>query len=248
MKLIVNADDFGYSKGVNLGIVEAHRDGVVSSATMMVNMPGLEHAVRLAKENPFLGVGIHLVLTCGSPVSGNVPTLTDENGRFRRGQEHLGYADTEDVEREFLAQLERFWSTGLKLTHVDSHHHVHTHETVLPVVLRLADRFGLPIRNPWTYAPRNVEQGHRVSTTEGFSHHFYGDDLTGKTFIQIVDGLAKYSTAEIMTHPAYLDEELLVGSSYSRQRARELQVLTSSQVKDFIKQSKVQLAAFNEIG
>ncbi|MDF2680803.1 MAG: hypothetical protein K0R47_1993 [Brevibacillus sp.] len=247
MKLIVNADDFGYSKGVNLGIVEAHIEGIVSSATMMMNMPGVEHAFHLAADTPALGVGVHLVLTCGSPLEANVPTLTDENGLFRRGQAHLAEASAEDVEREFTAQVERFFRTGRKPTHIDSHHHVHARENILPVVLRLADRYGLPVRYPWAF-----EQGERphtspIHTTEGFSHHFYGDDLTVDGLIAIIEGLSGSSTAEIMTHPAYVDEELLKGSSYAIPRTKELQILTAPKVKEHIKQSKVQLVTFNEI-
>lgn len=108
MKLIVNADDFGYSKGVNLGIIEAHRAGVVTSTTTMVNMGGFEHAVQLARETPTLGVGIHLVLTCGAPVSHDVPSLTDEHGRFHRGYDYLGTTSPEDVERELRSRRKVF--------------------------------------------------------------------------------------------------------------------------------------------
>ncbi|QRG67553.1 chitin disaccharide deacetylase [Brevibacillus choshinensis] len=249
MKLVVNADDFGYSKGVNLGILEAHVEGIVSSATMMMNMPGVAHAFRLAADTPTLGVGVHLVLTCGSPLEANVPTLTDENGMFRRGQAHLEDVSAEEVEREFTAQLETFFRSGRKPTHIDSHHHVHARETILPVVLRLAERHGLPVRYPWAFE-QAAERSHttKVHTTEGFSHHFYGADLTADGLIAIIEGLSGSATAEIMTHPAYVDEELLKGSSYAIPRARELQILTAPKVKEYIKLKKVQLVNFNEIG
>ncbi|MDH4617451.1 chitin disaccharide deacetylase [Brevibacillus sp. AY1] len=246
MKLIVNADDFGYSKGVSLGIVEAHRNGVVSSATMMVNMPGFGHAVQLAEENPKLGVGIHLVLTCGSAVHPQVASLTDDAGAFRRGQQHLHDAIPEEVEREFVAQIERFLQSGLPLTHLDSHHHVHAHEAILPIVLRLAERYQVPIRNPWTLAGNRSNK--RIVTTEGFSHRFYRDNLTPATFMEIMEELKGYATAEIMSHPAYLDEDVLVGSSYNLARTRELQILTSTQVKDYVKQNGIQLVTFKDIG
>lgn len=248
MKLIVNADDFGYSKGVNLGIVEAHIEGIVSSATMMMNMPGVEHAFRLVADTPTLGVGVHLVLTCGSPLDANVPSLADENGLFRRGQAHLAEASTEEVEREFTAQLERFFRSGRKPTHIDSHHHVHARETILPVVLRLTERYGLPVRYPWAFEQEERSNTPPIHTTEGFSHHFYGEDLTVDGLIAILEGLSGSATAEIMTHPAYVDEELLKGSSYAIPRTKELQILTAPKVKEYIKHSKVQLVTFNEIG
>ncbi|MFD2368783.1 chitin disaccharide deacetylase [Brevibacillus sp. GCM10020057] len=248
MKLIVNADDFGYSKGVNLGIIEAHVEGIVSSATMMMNMPEVGHALRLASEHPGLGVGVHLVLTCGSPLEANVPSLTDEHGRFRRGQSHLAEASAEEVEREFTAQLERFLRSGRRPTHLDSHHHVHAHEVILPVVLRLAEKYELPVRFPWMIAQQGRVAHPRIRTTEGFSQRFYGDGLTVETLLGIVDDLADSSTAEIMTHPAYVDEELLTGSSYAIPRTRELKILTAPEVKEYIKSKKVQLVTFNEIG
>ena len=245
MKLIVNADDFGYSKGVNLGIVEAHVNGVVSSATMMVNMPGFEHAVRLAKENPRLGVGVHLVLTCGNAVHPDVPSLTDHNGAFLRGSKHLMAASPEDIEREFAAQIERFLQSGLLLSHLDSHHHVHAHEAVLPIVLQLAERYQVPVRNPWTLAGAGRKQA--CITTEGFSHRFYGDQLSTDLFCEIVDEWGGCATAEIMTHPAYLDDEVLAGSSYHLPRTKELKILTSKQVSEYLEKKGVQLVTFHDI-
>ncbi|MFJ9498051.1 chitin disaccharide deacetylase [Brevibacillus centrosporus] len=248
MKLIVNADDFGYSKGVNLGIVEAHVEGIVTSATTMMNMPGVEHAFRLAAENPKLGMGIHLVLTCGAPLESHVPTLTDSSGKFCRGQAHLEDVSPEEVEREFTAQLERFFRMGRRPTHIDSHHHVHAREAILPIVLRLAERHSLPVRYPWALETERGEHTPKVRTTESFSARFYGDDVSVESLIGIIDGLSGSSSAEIMSHPAYVDEELLTGSSYARQRTRELQILTAPEVKEYIKQKRVQLVTFNEIG
>ena len=250
MKLIVNADDFGYSKGVNLGIIEAHREGIVTSATMMVNMAGFTHAAGLAKENPGLGVGIHLVLDCGSPVSQEVPSLIDEQGRFRRGQDHLSAANADQLRRELKAQIETFQASGLKLTHIDSHHHVHAHEEVLPIVLQLAEEYELPVRNPWTLTPSEQVNWPQIKTTEGFMHRFYGDDLSVDTLISILDEIdqAGFSTVEMMTHPAFLDEEVLTGSSYNHQRAKELQILTAPQIKEYVQKQKIQLVNFNQLG
>ncbi|MGN7469125.1 chitin disaccharide deacetylase [Brevibacillus sp. SAFN-007a] len=247
MKLIVNADDFGYSKGVNLGIIEAHRAGVVTSATVMVNMSGFEHAVQLANETPTLGVGIHLVLTCGAPVSQNVPSLTDEQGRFRRERDFL-HASPEEVERELRCQLETFLQTGLPLTHIDSHHHVHAHPAILPIVLRLAKEYRLPVRHPWAFSPGAWAEHAEVTTTEGFSERFYGDDLTVQSFIDVVEELADCAVAEIMTHPAYVDEAVLTGSSYTLPRARELHILTAKEIREYVQKRNVQLVTYKELG
>lgn len=248
MKLIVNADDFGYSKGVNLGIVEAHREGVVTSTTLMVNMEGFEHAVELAKQHPTLGVGIHLVLTCGSPISQDVPSLTDGEGRFRRGQDHLTSAAPEEIEQELRAQLETYVASGLALTHIDSHHHVHAHPAVLPIVLKLADEYKVPVRYPWMTSADEQREQSSVATTDGFSHHFYGDDLTVQSFVRIVEDMSGHTVVEIMTHPAYLDEAVLTGSSYAKQRTTELKILTAAELKQYLRDQKIQLVTFNELG
>lgn len=248
MKLIVNADDFGYSRGVNWGIVDAHRHGVVSSATMMVNMPAFAHAVELGKENPQLGIGVHLVLTCGQPVHPTVPTLTDESGAFRRGQQHLMDARPEEIEQEWTAQIERFLQSGLELTHLDSHHHVHAHPAVLPIMLRLAKKYDVPIRNPWALTESGQKSDQQVSCTEGFSPRFYGEALTVDTFIDIVEELQGCISAEVMTHPAYLDEAVRKGSSYSLPRMRELEILLADEVKAYMRAREIQLVTFNDIG
>lgn len=86
-KVIINADDFGYSRGINYGIIDSHRLGILTSTTIMAGMPGFDHAVQLAKENPKLGIGVHLTLTCGYPLLKDYQTIVDENGKFK----HLSF-------------------------------------------------------------------------------------------------------------------------------------------------------------
>ncbi|GAE25618.1 cellobiose phosphotransferase system YdjC-like protein [Halalkalibacter wakoensis JCM 9140] len=120
--IVCNADDFGYSRGVNHGIIDAHKYGVVNSATMMMNMPGTEHAILQAKENPSLHVGIHLVLTCGIPLSKGLKTIITDEGKFFRKPDVLfnSEMDLKEVEKEWRAQIDRFYSSGLKASHFDS--------------------------------------------------------------------------------------------------------------------------------
>ena len=112
IKLIVNADDFGLTEGTNYGIIDGHINGLVNSTTMMMNMPGTEHAVRLAKEYNLLGVGVHLVLTAGEPLLKDVPSLVGENGSFhKQSVVREGNINPEEVEREWTAQIEKFYLT-----------------------------------------------------------------------------------------------------------------------------------------
>ena len=223
IKLIVNADDFGYSKGINYGIIEAHRNGIVNSTTMMMNMPGVSHAVDLAKENPNLKVGIHLVLTCGKPLLTDVPTLVDQDGFFKKNRDILeSNISLEELEREWTAQVEKFLETGLTLTHIDSHHHVHTVPRFLPIVQKLSKKFNLSVRRVSDHALEGVPPYSDV-----FLHEFYGDGATYDYFEKIVTQVQDGQTVEVMCHPGYLDHEVLNNSSYAKERVTEVEILTS---------------------
>ena len=149
--LIVSADDFGLSPGVNAGILEAHRDGILTDASLMVNGVACAQAVELARDTPTLAVGLHLVLLQGRATlpPAQLPGLVDPDGMFRTHPVAVGlrYFFTPglrvQIEREVRAQVERFLATGLDLSHVDGHLNIHMHPTVLRVLVRLAPQYGI---------------------------------------------------------------------------------------------------------
>lgn len=244
-KLVINADDFGYSKGVNLGIIEAYKYGVVSSTTMMTNMPGAAHAAALALETEGIGVGIHLVLDCGKPLSQHVPSLVDEKGYFLKIDQLIERATKEDIEKELTSQIEKFLSFGLTPTHLDGHHHIHGYEEVYPIVEGLAKAYDLPIRK--VSADPTHTSNLYLKTTEAFFHTFYGEDLEVSLLLDLINQSASYETVEIMCHPAFIDEPLLRGSSYSLPRVRELTILTESLVQKKIAEKNIQLCTYSEL-
>lgn len=150
-RLIINADDFGLSPGVNRGIVSAFRDGVLTSTTMLVNLGAFADATRLAREHPELPVGIHLSLLWGRPVSppAEVPSLVDRDGRFpdtlgRLGARYLlGRLSREQVTLEFRNQVRAFLETGLRPTHVDTHKHIHCLSGILDCLISAVGEFGI---------------------------------------------------------------------------------------------------------
>jgi chitin disaccharide deacetylase len=155
--LIINADDFGYTRGVNEGIIRAHRDGILTSATLMANGTAFDDAVERAKANPTLGVGCHLVLTGGNSVASRekIPSLANREGRLPESlpalvaRLSLGSVRTEDMETELRAQLEKISRAGIELTHVDTHKHTHVHPRVMGAIGRVAREFGITrVRNP----------------------------------------------------------------------------------------------------
>jgi hopanoid biosynthesis associated protein HpnK len=146
--IVVNADDFGRSSDVNAAVVRAHREGLLSSASLMVTGDAFEEAVALARQNPKLAVGLHLVLSDGRPAlpAAQIPHLVDGSGRFLVDPVVAGWhyflrphVRTE-LAREVAAQFERFSATGLALSHVDGHQHLHAHPSVFRTVITLAEQ------------------------------------------------------------------------------------------------------------
>lgn len=150
-RVIINADDFGLSPGVNRGIVEAFEDGVLSSTTMLVNLGGFDDAVARARERPALPVGIHLSLLWGAPIADPeaVPSLVDGEGRFPTGvaplarRYFLGRLSPEHVKSEFRAQIRRFVASGLTPTHADTHKHVHCLPGIMEALASVTAEFGI---------------------------------------------------------------------------------------------------------
>lgn len=150
--LIVNADDLGWTEGVNRGIAEAHRHGIVTSASLLANGTAFESGVRLALSTPALGVGVHLNLSDGAPVADpqSVTSLLNDRGEFAGGPESLllrlarRSLHAEDVEREWQAQIQKISAAGIRPTHLDGHKHVHMLPRLFEIALRLAKRHGIP--------------------------------------------------------------------------------------------------------
>jgi len=229
VKLIVNADDFGYSKGVNYGILEAHLNGIVNSTTMMMNMSGVDHAVEIAKCTPTLGVGIHLVLTTGRPLCSDLTTIVDDEGKFQKPSFWLNQPNVniEEVEREWDRQIQRFLFLGLKPTHLDSHHHIHMIPIIQPIISKLSQKYKLPVR-----VSQNEKLEGVVPFTDILLHDFYGDHLPVDYFSRLSDRVSGDMLVEVMVHPAFVDTVLKNGSSYCEQRLKELDILTNSDLPD----------------
>ena len=150
-RLIVNADDFGRSASINQAVRRAHREGILTSASLMVNEPGFEEAVALARENPQLGVGLHLTLLCGRSAlpPASIPGLVDARQEFTRNPASAGCRYffqrrlREQLRQEIHAQFEKFRATRLCLDHVNGHLHLHLHPTVFRILMEEAAPLGL---------------------------------------------------------------------------------------------------------
>jgi len=254
MRLIVNADDFGISKAVNLGILEAHKNGVISSTSMICNMEAAEHGAELLKDYPNLGVGIQFVLTSGFPLAEGVDSLVDEIGRFRNIYKIEGFMaieefrTIEDIRKEFRCQMDKFLSFGIEPTHINSRHHIHGVNKVFEVVKEFALEYNIPVRALKEIGEENLIG---IKRTEGYTQGFYGDPrdikISPEAFISTIEKNKKFESLEIMCHPGYLDQELLEKSAYAIPRLKELATLTSDKVKKYLKENKIQLVTFKDI-
>lgn len=149
-RLVVNADDFGISERINEGILQAHREGIVTATSLMAAGRAFEQAVRFCRTVPSLDVGVHLTLIAERPLRANGSSLVDENGRFPAGYAAfvqrwaLGRIRRADVQAEWSAQIERVLDQGIQVTHLDSHQHVHALPGLADLALTLAAHYRIP--------------------------------------------------------------------------------------------------------
>ncbi len=247
-RLIVNADDFGLTAGVSRGILEAHRRGIVTSTTLIANLP-LDGTFLGDLKASALGVGLHLNLTLGRPISPpeEVPSLLDGDGKFFRDpRRQASEAKLEEVELELRAHLATFIRLlGRKPTHLDSHHHVGRHVPIREVVFALAEELGVPVRC------QDVET-RRAAGKRGLRSpdHFFGEsgpeaywssERLLAHLAALPDGLS-----EFMTHPGYFDPDLAY-SRYGPQREVELRGLTDPAVRAAVEARRIRLCHFGDL-
>jgi chitin disaccharide deacetylase len=225
--LVVNADDFGMSLGVNRGIVEAHERGIVTSTSLLVRRDATGDAAAWARTRETMSVGLHLELG----------EWEYEDGRWAPTREFVSLADREALEREVAEQIERFSElVGRDPTHLDSHQHVHGQEPVTEIVREAARRLAIPLR--------------RLATR--YCGDFYGqtgegqplpEAITAEALIAILRALPAGET-ELACHPGYAHG---LESSYRHERERELEALCDPRVQEVIATEEIKLASFREV-
>jgi predicted glycoside hydrolase/deacetylase ChbG (UPF0249 family) len=243
--LIVNADDFGRSPGINRGIATAHQSGIVTSTTLMVNLPWSAQAAALATQVPKLDIGLHLNFCYGPPLSLGPGSLLGADGRLNRDLTRLrDRATAADIDREARAQLSRFRELlGRDPTHLDSHQHVHSWPVAIEPVARLAREIGVPAR-ACTAQHRDTLRMLDVACPDAFIIDFYGEaNIDSGTLAAIVTALPA-GTTELMCHPGE-DGPELADSSYRRERESELATLCSPDIQRLVKELQIELTGFH---
>ncbi|HUQ90348.1 MAG TPA: ChbG/HpnK family deacetylase [Bryobacteraceae bacterium] len=265
--LIVNADDFGFTRGVNDGIVESHVNGILTAATLMANGPEFEHAAALARQHPSLDIGCHLVLVGGaSLLPPHRPYPLDLKGLLR-----ALWRKEFRIEAELEAQVQRIIHAGIRPTHLDTHKHTHLLPPVLDVVARLSRKYSIPwVRRPFDFpitgphAPlgrrllsRSLDfmrrRFQRALSAQGCrtTDHFAGFSVTGLFHTAELTSLLRQipcGVTEFMTHPGFCNEELRRAPTRLKEsRARELEALCAPETREALTQFGIRLVNYRDL-
>lgn len=244
-RLIVNADDFGLTRGVSAGILAAHRHGIVTSTTMLATADVDKESLAVARDSA-LGIGLHVNLTLGRPLTRG-RSLVDGEGRFvRDARRAAARADEPDVRAEVEAQVERFEKLlGRAPTHLDTHHHVGLYPPVREVVLDVARALRVPVRSQ--------DDGARArARTAGLRtpDHFFGESgppaywSLAQTLRQLRE--LPVGASEFMTHPGWFDDALAF-SRYGRQRETEMVGLGTAAARGAAAALGIRLCHFGQL-
>lgn len=249
-RLIINADDFGLTHGVCQGIISAATNGVVTSTTAMMCAP---QSVALLKEYlPQLPIpcGVHLQLTGGSPLTPTLKTLCEiRGGKFPRKKEDAIFPP-ELVKAEWLAQIHAFQKAGGTPSHLDTHHSMHKVAAYAPVYLEIAAELGLPVRGGVrdNGAFAKAAQGATVTMAQ----HVEGTwSTTGQDEAAVINILRQVfqtaDTAELVTHPGFVDADLAPISSLTTLREHEHRVLTSTTFRTTLDAEGIQRISYRDL-
>jgi hopanoid biosynthesis associated protein HpnK len=283
-RLIINADDFGLTSGVNRAILEAYTSGVVTSATLIANASAFDEAVHLAALTDQFEVGCHVVLVDGAPIMGTqqVPSLIDHGKgvHFRDGAGSLGLAawsgriNPQHIAAEATAQMNKLKAAGIRITHIDTHKHVHMFPKVLEALVGAAQACGVrAIRNPFeplrfaqflrkgdrkrwlqvkalsVLAGKFREIVHKAGmvTTDGSLGIVATGSLNHASFRDFIENCPE-GTWELVCHPGYVDRDLgNIRTRLRQSRALELEVLTSTAAQDLLRHEGIKLISYRDL-
>ena len=227
--LIVNADDFGLTNGINRGVIQAHEQGIVTSASLMVRYPSARDAAEYARAHPGFSVGLHF----------EAAEWRYANGEWYAAYEVVRADDAGAVQAELARQLSMFTKlVGRDPTHLDSHQHVHTSEPTRSIMLECSERLGVPLRN--------------CSTEIAYNGSFYGQTGEGAPYPEgislsrlrdLISSLAPGWT-ELGCHVGYADG---LDSVYGSEREEELRILTHPELRDLLEENRIRLRSFSDL-
>lgn len=280
--LIINADDFGFSENINDGIIKCFTDGILTSTTLAANMPYAEDAAKKAKDHQGLGIGIHLNVVRGKPLSppGKISGIINSNCEFFLTHKKISAlclindkSILEQIETEYIAQIEKALELEIKPTHIDSERHHAAWPALFKLTLKIAEKYNIPaIRTTnepyWTNAPKRslpnliksvglrcLGMRNKVSVKNSgikTTDYFYGGAHIGrisKDFLLRLSENLPAGISELMTHPGFSDRKTdSISQSYlDNTRQIELEALCDQEVADAFKKNNIKLINFSQI-
>lgn len=281
-KLIINADDFGIHSAVNDGIIRGHKRGIITSTSLLAGGQAFEEAVQLAKEEPNLGIGAHICLVGGLPPVASpqlVPSLLTEEGVFPDTYITLlkwlytGRIQIDQLELEIQAQFNKIMASGLSITHVDGHQHMHILPQVLPIIIKYMNQYDLHriripkesytfingVYNPIrllgkmglsfvsTLAKSKIEN-YKFLTTDYFWGMINGGQLRESALEKILRRVASYGGVhEIMTHPGISNDILNQSFHWQYHWEEELSGMLSFHMQRLVKEKHIQLINYGDL-
>jgi chitin disaccharide deacetylase len=277
LKLIVHADDFGLTEAINRGIVKTHTEGIVTSTSIVACGTAFDDAVRLYRSIPSLDVGVHLTIIEERPVleTVTIPTLVTDGGTFYPHANQflkrymINRITIDDVYREFEAQLRKVLDSGIPVSHLDSHQHIHAFPRIFECTVELARAYGIPaVRLPHEKVKRYMLRGvHSVKRLLQLgvlnlfaginkknkvvcADHFYGfycsGDLTGENLRAIINALPPDGTGELVCHPGLEQTDGRYGH-WGYNWMKEVEALTDTATRDLIKEKEISLGSYKDL-
>ena len=272
-RVIVTADDFGRSPEINQAIIEAHQKGILTCASLMVSEAAADEAVALAKANPTLKVGLHLVLVDGFAVLDRdaIPDLVDSNRRFAVSPASVGAriffsrSTAQQAANECEAQVKKFLSTGLPMDHLNSHHHFHIHPTVSKIVVALAKNHDIPavrlplqglrtvtgktaamaaIMFPWVFTLKLRLQKAGIAHNREILGLYETGAMTKENWLRLIPAL-KPGVTEIFCHPSVGNTAGGPDQQPLDRSFEEYNALLSKEVKELLAHENVVLTGFS---
>jgi predicted glycoside hydrolase/deacetylase ChbG (UPF0249 family) len=255
-QLVVNADDFGFTRDVNAGIVEAHRNGILTATTLMATGDAFDDAVRLARETPSLDIGCHLVLVQAPGLPSTIPQLVRAVALRRI-----------DIYGKLSQQVRRIVDAGLSPTHLDTHKHTHLLPPVLEAVARISEEFQIPwVRRPFDFPLqpggvgwknrlmrlvsgrfRNVLARHHCRSTDWFTGFRITGDYRSEDLVSVIRALPEGVT-EFMCHPGRCGDDLRSARTRLKEsREEELRALTAPEVRVALAEAGVTLVSYRDL-
>jgi hopanoid biosynthesis associated protein HpnK len=275
LKLIVNADDFGLSEKVNEGIVQAHLHGILTSTSLMANGVAFGHAIKLIREFPSLDVGVHLTLVEEGPIVDMVPSLINGGRKFYPhatqfvGRYMANKVCLKQVQKELDAQIQKVFDHGVKISHLDSHQHLHLLPGIFRIVEKLAKAYGIKairiLKEPFRpYMVQSTQRFTRIiqlmilnrfaqlcgktdlQQCDNFAGFYFGGQLNKSNLMTVLESLPQNGTCELMCHPGILDlNDRYKYWGYSKNE--EFAALTEPSIREWIARHNVQLTSFSQL-